>query len=129
MNEENTAPVAEAKSGGKLTLVLIILIVLSAIGLVYLYTKYSELSQDPTQANREQIERVVEKANKLIDLPADELPTLATITDLEQLASQPFFANAQVGDQVLLYTTAGKAYLYSPSRNIIVEVASLNLGE
>lgn len=131
MNEENTAsaPVAEAKSGSKLTLILIILIVLSAIGLVYLYTKYNELSQDPTQANREQIERVVEKANKLIDLPADELPTLATITDLEQLAEQPFFANAQVGDQVLLYTTAGKAYLYSPSRNIIVEVASLNLGE
>lgn len=129
MNEENTASSAPVKSGSKLALILVILIVLLAVGLLYLYTKYSELSQDPTQANRAQIERVVEKAGKLIDLPENELPTLATITDLEQLAEQPFFANAQVGDQVLLYTTSGKAYLYSPSRNLIVEVASLNLGE
>ncbi|MBY0110564.1 hypothetical protein K2Y00_00955 [Patescibacteria group bacterium] len=104
-------------------------VVLCAAALVYLYSEYATLTQDPNAANERKIAAVVDKVEKIIDLPPNELPTLATVSDTSTLEDQPFFANAEVGDQVLLYTNARKAYLYSPSKNIIVEVASLNIGQ
>ncbi len=38
-----------------------------------------------------------------------------------------FFANAKVGDKVLVYAKAGKVILYNPSEDRIVEVAPINL--
>ncbi len=39
---------------------------------------------------------------------------------------QPFFANAQVGDKVLIYYKAKKAILYNPTDNKIVEVGPIS---
>lgn len=122
------APVSMSKSSHKLTGILIVLILVAGAGLAYFYSEYQALTQDPNLANQKKIEAVVAKVDKLIDLPEGEIPTLATISDTEALADQPFFSNASIGDQVLLYTNARKAYLYSPSKNIVVEVASLNIG-
>ena len=122
-----TPAAVEPKS--KKPLILLVLVVIALGAALYFFNEYSTLTQDPNAANQKKIEAVVAKAEKLIDLPQDELPTLATVSDTEALADQPFFVNAKEGDQVLLYTNARKAYLYSPSRNIIVEVASLNIGE
>ena len=127
MNETTETPAAPVKS--KKHIVLIVLVVIALAAALYFFNEYSKLTQDPNAANQQKIEAVVAKAEKLIDLPKDELPTLATVSDTEALSDQPFFVNAKEGDQVLLYTNARKAYLYSPSRNIIVEVASLNIGE
>jgi hypothetical protein len=122
-------PAAEAPKKGKLTLILVVLIVAVVGVLGFLGFEYMKLKQDPNAVNQKKIEVVVVKVEKLIDLPQGEIPTLATVSDTTNLAGQPFFANAEVGDQVLLYTNARKAYLYSPSKNLIVEVASLNIGE
>lgn len=116
------------KSGKKTMLIVVALLVVALAGTVYLFLQYQQLTKDPNIINQQKIQAVVEKAGKLIDLPQGEVPSLATITDIEQLKNQPFFANAEVGDQVLLYTNAQKAYLYSPTKNVIVEVASLNIG-
>jgi hypothetical protein len=70
----------------------------------------------------------VAAVGKLIVLPTDEQPTLATVVDPSKLKNQPFFAQAQKGDQVLIYTNARKAILYSPTANKIVEVAPLIIG-
>lgn len=72
--------------------------------------------------------QLVEAVGKLMILPADEAPTIATVTDLEKLKGQPFFANAAVGDKVLIYTKAQKAILYRPSEDKIIELAPLNIG-
>lgn len=119
-----------APTVSKKKIVALVVLVLLAAGLfAYLFSEYATLTQDPNAANQKKIEAVVAKAEKLIDLPQDEIPTLATVSDPSTLEGQPFFENAEKGDQVLLYTNARKAYLYSPSKNIIVEVASLNIGE
>ncbi len=128
MESMENAPKAPAM-GTKLYFILGGLLVLVLAATVYLYMEYRALTTDPSIVNQQKIEAVVVKVEKLIDLPQGEIPTLATVTDTAQLEGQPFFANAEVGDQVLLYTTAQKAYLYSPSKNIIVEVASLNIGQ
>jgi hypothetical protein len=70
---------------------------------------------------------LITQVGKLVVLPKDEQPTIATVTDLEKLKNQPFFENAQVGDKVLIYANAKKAVLYRPSENKIIELAPLNL--
>lgn len=107
---------------------LALLVVVAGGTAGYLYNEYANL-KDPNGQNQKKIEQVIEKVSKLIDVPSGEVPTLATITNAESLKDQLFFQNAQIGDQVLLYNTARKAYLYRPSQNILVEVASLNIGQ
>lgn len=126
---DTMTPAPEAPKKSKALYIVIGLLVLALVATVFLYMEYQSLTADPNVANQKKIEAVVAKVEKLIDLPQGELPTLATVTDTEQIKDQPFFKNAQVGDEVLLYTNAQKAYLYSPSKNVIVEVASLNIGK
>lgn len=74
-----------------------------------------------------EVKQIVDKVSRLMELPEDEEPTLATISDKEKLKDQAFFLNAQNGDKVLVYAKAGKAILYRPSTGKIVEVAPLNI--
>lgn len=72
---------------------------------------------------------VVTAVSKLIALPDGETPTVAEVTDINALKDQPFFAKAKVGDQVLIYAQAGRAYLFDPKANKILEVAPVSFGE
>lgn len=94
-----------------------------------------QLSQSKTQvqggtdnSGALEVQQLVDAVGKLMILPQDEQPTVATVTDLEKLKGQPFFAQAQVGDKVLIYTAAAKAILYRPSENKIIELAPLSVG-
>lgn len=71
--------------------------------------------------------QLIARVGSLMVLPNDEQPTVAAVTDLEKLKGQPFFAQAEVGDKVLIYPQAGKAILYRPSENKIVELAPLDV--
>ncbi len=119
-------PDAPKLSQGLILKVSIGLVICAAlIGGYFWYTN----SQNPEARAAEETATVVEKIGRLIALPEGETPTLATVTDPSQLKDQPFFAKAEVGFQVLLYANAQKAFLYDPNKNIIVEVATLNLGQ
>ncbi|MEO7364045.1 MAG: hypothetical protein ABIV43_00865, partial [Candidatus Saccharimonadales bacterium] len=59
-------------------------------------------------------------------VPADETPTVATVSNVEKLKGQTFFANAQIGDKVIVYVNAKQAILYRPSTNQIVTMAPVN---
>lgn len=72
---------------------------------------------------------VIAAVNKLILLPTDEEPTIATVSDPSKLSDQPFFNNSKVGDKVLIYQKARKAYLYSVTDNRLVDVAPITVGE
>jgi hypothetical protein len=72
-----------------------------------------------------QLEGVIAQVGKLMVLPVNEQPAIATVTDLNPLAGQAFFANASIGDVVLMYAVAKKAILYSPEKNKIIEVAPI----
>ena len=73
-----------------------------------------------------ELKRVVTAVGKLMDLPQDETPVLATVTDREKIKTQAFFARSENGDKVLLYTNLGRAILYRPSTNKIVDVTLIN---
>jgi uncharacterized protein HemX len=112
---------------------LIILIALG-VGLVlilkdrnHLKNEVSKLSQSQ-QATLNEATELNNEVGKLIQLPTDEVPTVATVIDAAKVKSQAFFANAQNGDKLLLYSKSGKAILYRPSTKKIIEVAPINLG-
>jgi hypothetical protein len=103
---------------------------LGAAGLsVYLYLENQELKKDPQLMAQKEVEELVLEVGQFLVLPADETPTIATVTDPAKLQEQSFFMNAEVGDKVLLYTNAKKAILYRPSTQKIIEVAPINLGD
>lgn len=84
---------------------------------------------NPTAASAKEARQLVGQVGKLMILPTSEEPTVATVTDLAKLKDQPFFAQAQNGDKVLIYTQTKKAVLYRPSAHKIIDVAPINIGD
>jgi hypothetical protein len=71
---------------------------------------------------------IVKAVASLIQLPS-EAPSLATVTDLAPLKDQEFFADAAVGDVLLLFPQTRRAMLYRPSENKLIQVAPLTLSQ
>jgi hypothetical protein len=86
----------------------------------------SQQSQSKDQAEAEQLKGEI---GKYLELPADEIPTVATVADANKVKDQSFFVNAQNGDKVLLFAKSGKAILYRPSTKKIIEVAPINVNQ
>lgn len=109
---------------------ILLLIAISLLGyFFYKYQKSQSLLLNPQKAAQEEAKTLVNAVGKLIELPNDETPTMATVSDSKKLSSQPFFKNAQNGDKVLIYTKNKKAILYRPSSNKIIEVAPINISD
>lgn len=116
----------------KLTSILIAVTLLSVIVSAYYYTKYKEVSnliQNPSVAGERERDKIVQQVSTLIDLPADEVPTLATVSEVEKLREQPFFKNARNGDKVLVYATNRKAIMYRPEAHKIIEIAPIAIND
>lgn len=107
-----------------------IIIVLSSLLLVALSVAgyfYYQYRQSPKVQSAEEIKNLKEEIGGIFELPTDEEPTLATVTDREKLAEQPFFQKAENGDKVLIYSASGRAVLYRPSVKKIIDVTSVNV--
>lgn len=112
-----------------------VLVVLAVLTLILagtsgvLYKQVRKLKVNPTQATQQENQKIIDMVGKLFTLPEGETPTIATVTDPAKLkAEQAFFAKAEDGDKVLIYTRALKAIMYRPSTNKIIEVAPLVIG-
>lgn len=106
--------------------ILLALLVALSVTAFLLYKKANSLdSQSPSASNDS--DKILASVRSLILLPEGEVPTIATVTDLEKLKDQPFFAKAKIGDKVIMYPKAKKAYLYDSEANKILEVAPIAL--
>ena len=86
----------------KKLILLLLLLVASGSG-IYLLTQNRSISEelnqirnDPETATQKELEALVEEVGALMDLPKDEQPTLATVTDAESVRDQVFFANSEI---------------------------------
>lgn len=114
-----------------MTLIVVVVLAFAAVPSYYFYNKYQksqEMLKNPTEAARQEVKTLVESVSRYIELPNEE-PTVATVSDKAKLKDQPFFAKAENGDKVLIYTQARKAILFRPSTNKIIEVSTVNLGQ
>lgn len=108
-----------------------LIIAVASIPSYYFYNQYQksqQLLKNPTEAAKEEVNALVAKVGQLLELPQGEKPTVATVSDKDKLKDQAFFAKAENGDKVLIYTNAKKAILYRPSTNKVIDVAPVNIG-
>lgn len=134
MTEETEA--VKEESGGVKALLFkllpyVLLILFGAFGGIYTAQQKPQwfgLAKG-TAAAQAEIDALTTQVGKLINLPADEKPTVATVTDASKVKDQQFFKNAQNGDKVLIYQKAQKAILYRPSENRIIEVGAVNINQ
>lgn len=93
------------------------------IGGIFLFSKIgSKTPVDPQAQALEEVKKYTGEIGKLMDLPVNETPTVATVVDSTKLAASPFFQKAKNGDKVLLYPNNLKAILYNPELKKIIEV-------
>lgn len=83
----------------------------------------------PDSQSEAEARLLTERVAKLIVLPSNEIPTVATVTDVNKLKDQPFFEKAINGDKVLIFTQAKKAVLYRPSTDQVIDVAPINVAQ
>ncbi len=109
--------------------IALFILVIAALGSTgYFYWQYKTLSQNPAVSTQTDNSKLLEQVGKLINLPQDETPTIATVTDPSLLRNQDFFINAEKGDKVLIYTQANKAIIYRPSTNKLIDVGPITVG-
>lgn len=127
------APAKKKKIGKKIVSFLLFLLVLClAATSGYFYYQYQKLSKSPvaTQIQAEEdAQKMIKAVGKLILLPKDESPTVATVTDVEKLKDQPFFKDAKNGNKVLIYPNLKQVIVYDPEANMIINVGSVNFGD
>ena len=111
--------------GIKYTVLFLVLLGILA-GTAYYYRGATPKKEN--KVSEENIPELIAKVGKLIVLPENEIPTVATVSNSELLKDQPFFAKAKIGDRVLVYAVAKKVYLYDPIKNRIVDSAPIDLG-
>ncbi len=94
---------------------------------VYYYAKYQQEILRLKDPQRD-VKALLTQVGKLIELPTGEEPTVATVTNADQIIAQPFFAKAKNGDRVIIYTNARLAILFDMISGKIMNVGILNVG-
>ncbi|MEK7594733.1 MAG: hypothetical protein AAB436_03795 [Patescibacteria group bacterium] len=132
------APAPQAKSSvstGRLVFEGILVVAVLVLGIwgwglnsdnQTLSNQLAKANANPQAIVQKQAQDVITRVSKLMQLPANEQPTIANVTDAAAAKKQSAFFNTAVnGDKVLMYVKAGEAILYRPSTNKIVLVAPL----
>lgn len=133
-----TSPPKESRRAGTIVKIIFILLAIIAAGafvwaenarrgavrqLEQTMAQFEELKNKTTQdSSQETANQVRANVAKLINIPLDPPPTVASISDIDKLKeSNEFFAVAQNGDYLIL--TGNRAILYNLEKNIILDVA------
>ncbi len=107
---------------------------LSLILAMHFYLEVSRLQASigraaaPSAAIEDPVAQVIIAVEKHLLLPEGEQPNVARVTSLAPLANIPFFGNARVGDEVIVYCKTSLSVLYSPSRDKVIEVSRQLVG-
>jgi len=112
-------------------LYFIIFIIVGAIifGIYFSTTRSKETKKDDeskiqvsdSQKTKDD-QAIIEAVNILVYIPTSVKPTIATISDKEQINGDQFLSKAEIGDKLLIYSTVGKGILYRPSINKIIDI-------
>lgn len=108
---------------------LIVLALLCVVTLVGIVVATRFLEKTPEEQAEGDAAALTHKVSQLYELPEDELPTVATVTDPKKLEDQSFFAKAVVGDKFLLFAKAKVAILYRPSIHKLIAVTPYAINE
>lgn len=114
-----------------LIVVLVVLLIAGGVGYYFWSRDTFDRNAITTGASGEEltdddVAELIEAVSKHIILPQGEEPVAAKIIDVDELLkTQQFYRGAINGDILLIYQTAAKAILYSPSRDMLVNVGPI----
>lgn len=111
----------------RLLTALCVVAVLAVAGTAYFAKKYYNLQENPNAASEQETKRLTEAVAKLYQLPDGETPIVGKVEDKDKLKDQPFFANAQNGDDILIYQKAKVALIYRAEENKLINVGPIAL--
>jgi len=111
------------KIGGLILIILILIGVVVGYGII---KKNGALTPQGGKLTASQVSELIAEVGEKMIIPKGETPTIATVTDITKLQSQPFFRNAVNGDKVMIFGSTNTAILYRPSIHKIVTVAPIN---
>lgn len=121
--------ILKSKKFLQIVLLTIIVVVISGGALLYVQSHaQKKVLAENTNASAQEIETLLNKIGQSIELPQNESPTIATVTDITKLEGQAFFKNAKNGDKVIIFMNAKKAILYRPSTEKIIDVSPIAEG-
>lgn len=121
---------AKKLSGNRIVIIILSLVLLLlGITAMYFFYKYNTVKSNPEVVSKQETEALIDQASKLIELPKDETPTIATVTDKDKLKDQPFFANVENGDKILIFTKAKKAIVIRPKENKLINVGPIAIDQ
>jgi hypothetical protein len=98
-------------------------------GAYYFYEKNTQAQDNSQTSTPAETAKLIGEVGKILELPTDEIPTIAIVMDKDKVKGQPFFKNAENGDKLLAYAKNQKAILYRPSTHKIIEVAPIYLDD
>lgn len=96
-------------------LFIFLAILLLGAGTYALYTMYGTETSPTDLAKKEAVE-VKKMLSRHLVLPEGEDPDIRKIN---QKLEDPFFANAEIGDYLIIFYKSRIAYTYSPDRDLI----------
>lgn len=103
---------------------LFVITLVSFASAAYFYRQYRFVIQGQNRVEEIQKQAILAIIGKVIDLP-QETPTIVTVTDAEKLPDQVFFENAINGDKIIIYEGAKRVFLYRPTSQKVIDVATL----
>lgn len=99
---------------------VIVFAILIALTFSVYYFHWFGIGLSEQEKAQRQVAAAVASVGKLMLVPQGT-PILATVQDAQTLKTQQrFFANAQNGDQLLIFPESRQAVIYSPSRGLII---------
>ncbi len=113
-----------------LIVAFLVFVIMSTLGITsfYFYEQYRKPGIVPSVAlssvaqAKKDLDETKAVIGEIMDLPDDEEPILAIVTDATKMKNQSFYVNAINGDRVLIYTLNKKAILFRPSTKKIIKV-------
>jgi hypothetical protein len=114
----------------KVVLLLVVVLVLVVAFVGYRVIKGDEVPSfevaEGTQLSEEQIGDLLGRISRLIQLPEEKNPLIATINDAAALrAEQAFYRDAENGDQLVIFAERAMAVIYRPSADKLINVGPI----
>lgn len=111
-----------AKLFSTTTIVYVLLLAL-CFGLVFYFVHKKE--QRDTWLAMDEATQLTTLIGQSVDLPPNETPIIATVTDVNVLDKRIFPGEIRDGDKILIYRVAGRVILFRPSTEKVVTSGSL----
>lgn len=102
-------------------------IIVAVLVLAFMAGRMSVYRAHPEFTENEQSSAILAEVGKLMQLPTNETPTIATVKDAATAKQgQPFLASAENDDVIIVYANAQVAVLYRPSLDKIITVGPVS---